>query len=69
MELERCRTVLRVAELGNISAVAEELNYTASGVSRSVAAMEKELGFRLFYRKHDGVEPTPECERMLGALR
>lgn len=69
MELERSKTVLRVAELGNISAVAEELNYTASGVSRSVAAMEKELGFRLFYRKHDGVEPTPECERMLGALR
>lgn len=69
MELERCRIILRVAELRNLSAAAAELNYTASGISRTVAAMEKELGFRLFFRKHDGVEPTPECEKLLASLR
>lgn len=69
MDLERCRIVLCAAEHGNLSAAAKELSYTPSGVSRAVAAMEKELGFALFYRVHDGLEPTPDCERILPKLR
>lgn len=69
MELERCRTVLKIAELNNLSLAAKELGYTVSGASRALAAMESELGFKLFHRLHDGLEPTKECLRILPKIR
>lgn len=69
MELDRCRILLLVIETGNLSAAAEKLNYTTSGISRAIAALEKELGFPLFLRRHDGVSPTAECVRLLPYLR
>lgn len=69
MDLDRCKTVLLVAELKNLSLAAKALSYTPSGVSRVVAAMEKELGFKLFYRVHDGLELTPDGELILPKLR
>lgn len=69
MDMERCRIALLVAELKNLSLAARELCYTPSGVSRAVAALEKELGFSMFYRLHDGLELTPDGERILPKLR
>ena len=69
MDTEKCRTLLRVLELGSISAAAEDLGYTPSGVSKMMAAMESELGFTLLMRSREGVRPTRECEHMLPLLR
>ena len=69
MELERWRALLCVIEEGSLSAAAERLHYTASGMSRKMAALENELGFPLLIRRHEGVMPTPECEALLPALR
>lgn len=69
MDVERYKTLILVAEAGNLSTAANNLNYTTSGISRMIAAMEKEMGFPLFIRKHDGVVPTKECEIMLPYIR
>ena len=69
MELEKCQALICVLELGSLSAAAERLHYTASGMSRMMAALENELGFPLLIRRHEGVIPTPECEALLPALR
>jgi len=69
MELEKCQALICVLELGSLSAAAEHLHYTASGMSRMMAALENELGFPLLIRRHEGVIPTPECEAILPALR
>lgn len=65
MDTEKCRTLLRVLDLGSISAAAEDLGYTPSGLSKMMAAMEADLGFTLLLRSREGVRPTRECEQML----
>lgn len=47
MDTEKCRALLAVLEAGSLSAAAEKLDYTPSGLSRMMAALEQELGFPL----------------------
>ncbi len=50
MHIKQLRSFLTVAENGSVTATAEQLHMTQSGVSRQVATLEDELGFRLFDR-------------------
>ena len=45
------------------------MGFTVSGISRSVATLEKELGFALLYRAKSGVQPTAECRQLLPSVR
>ena len=42
MDTEKCAALLCVLERGSITAAAEDLGYTVSGVSRMMAALEAE---------------------------
>ena len=68
MELDRYRALVCAIETGSLSA-AETLQYTPSGMSRMVAALEEETGVPLLLREHSGVRPTKECEKLLPAIR
>lgn len=69
MEIERYRALMCAIDSGSLTAAAGKLQYTLSGISRMVAALEEELGFALLLREHGGVRPTAECERLMGAFR
>ncbi|MGI6535713.1 MAG: LysR family transcriptional regulator [Eggerthellaceae bacterium] len=69
MDPEKCSALLKVLEVGNLSKAAGLLGYTPSGISRMMATLEQELGFPLLFRSKAGVAPTPECTRMLPALK
>ncbi len=69
MELDRYRALVCAVETGSLSAAAEALQYTPSGISRMIAALEEETGFALLLRQRSGVRLTPEGERMLPAIR
>ena len=69
MDTEKCRALLAVLEAGSLSAAAEKLDYTPSGLSRMMAALEQELGFPLLSRSHNGVQPTRACRTLLPTLR
>ena len=69
MDLEKYQALVCAIETGSLSAAAERLHYTASGISRIVSSLENEAGFPLLVRKHEGVIPTPECEAILPAIR
>ena len=69
MELDRYRALVCAIETGSLSAAAEALQYTPSGVSRMVAALVEETGGPLLLREHSGVRPTKECEKLLPAIR
>ena len=69
MELDRYRVLICAIEVGSLSAAAAKLQYTPSGVSRMIAALEEETGFPLLFREHSGVRPTKECEKLLPAIR
>ena len=69
MDTEKCRILIRTIELGSISAAADVLGYTPSGISKMMAALEAETGFPLLMRSRAGVRPTAECERMMPVFR
>lgn len=69
MEIERYKALLCVIDTGSMSAAAEKLGYTPSGMSRMMAAIEEENGFPLLIRKREGIFPTADCRIMLPAIR
>lgn len=69
MDTEHWKILLTAIDKGSLCAAGEALDYTVSGISRSVAALEKEIGFPLLYRSKQGVRPTPACEQLLPAVR
>lgn len=69
MESARCKAFLASVEAGSFSKAAEVLNYTPSGVSQLVNALENELGFSLLRRNKRGVIPTENGEKFLPAVR
>ena len=69
MDTEKCRALLCVLETGSLTAAAETLGYTPSGMSRMMAAMEQEVGFALLDRGRLGVTATADCAQLLPAIR
>ena len=69
MDTAKCAALLKVLELGSLSAAAQALGYTPSGVSRMMAAMESETGLPLLRRGRHGVEATEECAALLPTIR
>ncbi len=69
MDLERFEALLTVIDSGSLSAAAEQLGYTPSGISRMMASLENELGFSLLYRGKNGITPTRECKMFLPSVR
>ena len=69
MDTEKVKALLTAIEQGSLTAAAEKLDYTPSGISRSVASLEEEMGFPLLLRSRNGVIQTKNCEGMLSAFR
>ena len=69
MDTERIAAILKVLEAGSLSAAAEQLGYTVSGLSRQISSLEQETGLVLLHREHRGVSPTPACRELLGPMR
>ena len=69
MDMDRYKALLCAIEKGSLTAAAETMGYTASGISRMVAAMEEEAGFSLLVRGKRGVVPTEECRQLLPVLQ
>lgn len=60
MDTELARTFLTVVASGNFSAAAARLFVTQSTVSARIAALEEQLGCRLFVRNKGGAVLTPQ---------
>lgn len=59
MDIQRLKFFCAVAKYLNFSKAAEECHIAQTAMSRSIASLEGELGFRLFNRTHHYVELTP----------
>lgn len=51
---------LKVAELGNVTAAANDLNIAQPSLTRTIASLEEAFGARLFLRQPRGMELTAE---------
>ncbi|MBR6700329.1 MAG: LysR family transcriptional regulator [Firmicutes bacterium] len=74
MSLTKYQILISALEHGSLTAAAEELGYTQSGVSHMLNSLESELGVQLVVRSRTGVRPTttgeiliPYMKRVLGA--
>ena len=68
MDALKCRAFLATAELGSMSAAAESLGYTQSGITRMIRSLEEELGFPLLIREKNGTALTGNGREMLPAI-
>lgn len=69
MDTEKCAALLCVLDSGSITAAAEKLGYTVSGISRMMVSLEAESGFPLLVRSKSGVLPTANCEAILPTMK
>ena len=69
MDSEKCTILLSILKNGSMSAAAAELNYTQSGISRAIEALEKSVGFQVLSRGRGGVHLTREGEELLPSMR
>jgi LysR family nitrogen assimilation transcriptional regulator len=69
VNLRRIEAFLAVSEARSISRAATQLEAAQSVVSRHIAALESELGYRLFERTGRGVAPTPAAQQLAPRLR
>lgn len=69
MDTEKARIFLSVINEGSLAASAEKLGYTTSGVSRSIASLEDELGITLFVRGKKGMEPTADARLFVSVMK
>lgn len=69
MSITKYEIFEKVASVGNITKAAVALSCTQSGVSRSIAALEEELGLILFERGRNGAKLTEAGECLLPKIR
>jgi DNA-binding transcriptional LysR family regulator len=65
LDTRRLPTFREVARRGSFAAAADALWLTPSAVSQQMAALEREVGTRLFERNHRGVRLTAAGNRLL----
>jgi DNA-binding transcriptional LysR family regulator len=69
MDTHAVRTFVAVAEAGQFSAAAAELDVSQQAVSKRVAALEKDLGVTLFVRTPRGADLTVDGQAFLPHAR
>ncbi len=69
MENSKYRAFLASVELGSFTKAAKALNYSPSGISQLINALERELDFSLLFRDKTGVKLTENGEKLLPVIR
>ncbi len=69
VELRHLRCLVAIVDAGTLTDAAAELDVSQASVSRTLAALEAELGTRLLRRAARPVSVTPAGERVLGRAR
>lgn len=69
MDTKKVKALLRSIELGSLSAAADELGYTQSGLTHMMNALEDEFGLNILIRNKTGVHFSPAGQELLSDLR
>jgi DNA-binding transcriptional LysR family regulator len=69
MELRELRVLVAIADHGGVAGAARALHQSPSTVSHALAALETDVGVRLFHRVARGMVATEAGQAMLGPAR
>ena len=65
MDTKKIRALLTALDTGSLTAAAEELGYTQSGLTHMMNSLEDELGVKLLVRSKGGVRLSPAGRELL----
>lgn len=68
VDSKKVKAFLTAKRLGSLTGAAEALNYTQSGMTHMMNALEKELGVTLLHRGRNGVALTEEARELMPQL-
>lgn len=69
LKISQLRALVAVADYGNFSEAALQMDLSQSAVSHAIASLEEELGIVLLWRGRHGAHPTPVGERVIEQAR
>ncbi len=69
MNFAQYEALVKAVEAGTMTQAAEELGYSQSGLTRALNSLEEQWGVKLLVRGRNGVELTPEGERLFPYIR
>jgi DNA-binding transcriptional LysR family regulator len=69
LKISQLRALVAVADYGNFSEAALQLDLSQSAVSHAIASLEDELGVILLIRGRQGAQLTPVGERVISQAR
>lgn len=69
MDTKKIAAMLAAVEKGSLTAAAQELGYTQSGLTHMMNALETELGLNLLVRSKSGVHLSPAGQQLLPEMR
>ena len=69
LDSKKLRALLTAEETGSLTLAAKALNYTQSGMTHMMNALEKELGITLLHRGRNGVALTDTARQLLPQIR
>ena len=69
MDSKKLEILMTTVDLGSFSKASEVVGYTQSGLTHMMDSLEKEIGFPLISRNHQGVQLTKQGEQLMPSIR
>lgn len=69
VDSKKLEILMTAADLGSFTKASEVVGYTQSGLTHMMDALEKEVGFPLLHRSHNGIQLTAQGRRLMPAIR
>lgn len=69
MDSKKLEILMTAADLGSFTKASEVVGYTQSGLTHMMDALEREVGFPLLQRSHNGISLTEQGAQLMPAIR
>ena len=69
MDSKKLEILMTALDLGSFTKASEVVGYTQSGLTHMMDALEREVGFSLLQRDHNGIQLSPQGRQLMPAIR
>ena len=69
MDSKKLEILMTAADLGSLTKASEVVGYTQSGLTHMMDALEREIGFPLLPRSHNGIRLSRQGQALMPAIR
>ena len=69
MDAKKLEILMTAVDLGSFSRASEVVGYTQSGLTHLVNSLEREIGFPLIVRSHNGISLTEQGRELMPDIR